>query len=427
MMARGSGSQTVVVNFNSPELNYLAGSLADDGQLARYVRPYINKRRAWERALERSRFTREWYSKTFGRRTLPDDRLASLTTEAGVLYDISAALVARARRISVPLRSNMTVKLHEAVRHAVARRAVQVLGGVDCVVAYTGFGLPAFHSMRRTGAGTSILNYPIAHHAEHRRMQLEERELEPEFAATWRGIDEWKQQAEEEANEEIGLCDRILLGSDYAAKTFSDQGVSAEKLWVIPYGVDHRTFNDRLPAKSGNDHRFTAIFSGQLTQRKGISYLLKGYREFARQDSVLRLVGNMVDDGRAFRPFQDFFEHVPHLTRPLLAMSYRSADVFVFPTLLEGMGLVVLEAMACGLPVIVTSHGPGDVVRDGVDGFVVPIRDSEAIADRLERLYRDPELRHWMSRNAVARAREFSWARYTNSFKAHLADLRHAS
>ena len=68
---------------------------------------------------------------------------------------------------------------------------------------------------------------------------------------------------------------------------------------------------------------------------------------------------------------------------------YRAADVFVFPTLVEGLGLVVLEAMACGLPVIVTSRGPDEVVRDGVDGYVVPAGDSTAIIEALERLYAD--------------------------------------
>jgi len=68
--------------------------------------------------------------------------------------------------------------------------------------------------------------------------------------------------------------------------------------------------------------------------------------------------------------------------------------------------------MACGLPVIVTPNGPGDVVRDGVDGFVVPSRDEDAIRDRLERLYGDPELRLTMGRNAAARAREFDWPAY---------------
>jgi glycosyltransferase involved in cell wall biosynthesis len=91
---------------------------------------------------------------------------------------------------------------------------------------------------------------------------------------------------------------------------------------------------------------------------------------------------------------------------------YRQADVFVFPTLVEGMGIVVLEAMASGLPVITTPNGPGDIVRDGVDGFLVPPRDVDAIVERLERLRADPQLRQEMARNARIRAQEFTWDAY---------------
>ncbi|OYY64238.1 MAG: hypothetical protein B7Y51_04685, partial [Burkholderiales bacterium 28-67-8] len=104
--------------------------------------------------------------------------------------------------------------------------------------------------------------------------------------------------------------------------------------------------------------------------------------------------------------------HVAHQTRAALAQRYRASDVFVLPTLVEGMPLVVLEAMACGLPVIVTANGPGDLVRDGVEGFVIPERDPHALADRLERLYRDPKLRVLMGQRAAARARAYSWDAY---------------
>jgi glycosyltransferase involved in cell wall biosynthesis len=102
---------------------------------------------------------------------------------------------------------------------------------------------------------------------------------------------------------------------------------------------------------------------------------------------------------------------------------YRSADVFVFQTLIEGMPLVVLEAMACGLPVIVTANGPAGIVRDGIDGFIIPERDEEALCDRLEHLYRRPELRVEMGRQAARRAAEFGWNAYTARARQVLADL----
>ena len=94
-------------------------------------------------------------------------------------------------------------------------------------------------------------------------------------------------------------------------------------------------------------------------------------------------------------------------------------DVFVFPSLFEGFGLVLLEALAMGLPVITTAHTAGpDLIHEGVEGFIVPIRDSAAIAACLELLHCDRARLAEMSRQARCRAREFSWASYEDTLAA---------
>jgi glycosyltransferase involved in cell wall biosynthesis len=90
---------------------------------------------------------------------------------------------------------------------------------------------------------------------------------------------------------------------------------------------------------------------------------------------------------------------------------FRRADLFVLPTLAEGMALVHLEAMACGVPVITTPNC-GSVVRDGLEGFIVPIRDPRALADRTQQLLEDRDLRQRMGAAARKRARDYTWARY---------------
>ena len=403
---------SLVVNFNSPELGQLAQALAAQGALMRYVRPYANKDRGWERMLAALPLLGSAYLRTLGRRRIDDPKLAALTCEAGVAADMAAAVLYRARALSPEFRSRQCSRLHEAVRHAVSSTAARLSGDADCAVAYVGFGLRAFQTLRARGAAKAVLNYPIAHHRYHRAVQREEHELDPEFAATWPTLDEWPAEYERQIETEIEIADCILVGSSYARETFTHEGVPAAKIAVVPYGVDLRTFNAGAPRAATERRTFRVIFAGQLSQRKGIRYLLGGYQRFRKPDTELTLVGNVVHSDTALRRYADLFRHVPHQTRPALARQYREADVFVFPTLIEGMGLVVLEAMACGLPVIVTANGPGDIVRDGIDGFIVPQRDEEAIRDRLERLYRDPELRAELAHNARARAQEFTWAAY---------------
>jgi glycosyltransferase involved in cell wall biosynthesis len=413
--------RTLVVNFNAPELNQLALALAAGNALAAYVRPYVNKGRGWERALSALPLAGSLYDATFGRRRVSDALLAALTHEAGVLPDLCAAAIGRLPGLPATVRHHCTNRLTMAVREAVARAACRQVAGVDCVVAYEGFALPAFAAAQALGGRAAVLNYPVAHHRQRRRVRLEENEREPDFAVTWPDFDDWPAGHEERLDEEIRLADAVLVGSTYASDSFVAEGIDRAKMRVVPYGVDLQIFKP-APTPPRSAH-FSVIYAGQLTQRKGLAYLLRGYRKFERRDSRLTLVGSPVGSTEPLRPYADLFEHVRHQTRPALAAMYRAADVFVFPTLIEGMPLVVLEAMACGLPVIVTANGPADIVRDGIDGFVIPERDENAICDRLERLYRAPDLRVQMGRQAALRAREFAWSAYAAKACLALSEL----
>ncbi len=416
--------RTLIANFNAPELNQLALALAHAGRLERYVRPYVNKGRAWERALAAVPLAGSLYESTFGRRHMADPALARLTREAGVLPDVLAAIAMRLRVLPDALRARWTNALIKSLREAVALRAAGLASDAECVVAYEGFALPAFTARRASGGGVNVLNYPVAHHRVRRRERLEEIARTPAFASTWPDFDDWPAGHEQRLDDEISLADAVLVGSTYAAETFVAEGIPRARMRVVPYGVDLATFAPAEGARaSGDGAAFEAIFTGQLTQRKGLSYLLEGWRRFACPDARLTLVGQSVGDASALAPYAGLFRHVPHRTRPQLARHYQASDVFVFPTLVEGMPLVVLEAMACGLPVIVTANGPADIVRDGVDGFVIPARDPDAIAERLATFRGDPALRAWMGRNASQRAAEFGWPAYTTKVQAALAEL----
>ena len=102
--------------------------------------------------------------------------------------------------------------------------------------------------------------------------------------------------------------------------------------------------------------------------------------------------------------------------------AYRDADVFVLPSYVEGFGQVTLEAMAAGLPVVVTERSKA-VVRDGVDGFVLQHGDVDALARCMTRLVEDPELRATLGRNAHERAREYSWERFGSELCAWLDSI----
>jgi glycosyltransferase involved in cell wall biosynthesis len=408
----------LVVNFGAPEVNYLAAALAKSGDLGTYLRPYVNKRRTWERRLEQIPGLCNIYQRTLGRRHLPPGLASSGVREVAVLADFLAAGAGRLGNLGIPFSEKVTSVLQYHLQKQLGRAGGYHAHGASAVVGSCLVALPAF----RACAGLKVLNYPIAHHRYIQKFVAEESEREPAFASMLPDECDAPAWVESQLNAECNLADRILVGSTFARDTFISEGIPASKLTVVPYGVDLSLFSPQsagIPTGDG----FRVLFVGQIGQRKGISYLLKAYDRFRGDGTSLTLVGNFHGSQVPLRRYQNIFQYIPNVPRAWLPDFYRRADVFVFPTLIEGLGLVVLEAMASGLPVIVTPNGPGDIVRDGVDGFVVPIRDPDAIVARLEYLRANPGVRTEMGKNAYERALTFSWDAYQTRVVGELNEM----
>jgi glycosyltransferase involved in cell wall biosynthesis len=330
--------------------------------------------------------------------------------EAGVAQDFLAAAVGRFPLGTNDWRRTTAHGLIFAAEKAVAKAAGRHAPGADIVVASYGTGRYAFETVSRAG-GHAVLSYPIAHNGFQARLYAEEAELQPEFATALPRLDLLPAEYSERLDVECALAERILVGSDFVRQSFVAMGYDARKIAITPYGVDTERFAPSTVPRS--DTVFRVLFVGQIGQRKGMSYLLKGYELFRRADSELHLVGSYVPGHEVYRRYLHLYRYTPNVPQQDLPALFHTADVFVFPSLIEGMPLVVLEAMACGVPVITTTHGAGDIVRDGMDGFFVPIRDPQAIAQRLEQLYRNPDLLQEMGRNARARALQHTWDAYS--------------
>jgi glycosyltransferase involved in cell wall biosynthesis len=407
-------SSVLVANLSAPEIARLAAELERRGVLRQYVRPYVNKGRRWERFVASAPGVGRTYARTLGRRTPPPGLPPGKIREAGVGRDFAAAAIARLRFAPARWRLGTAHSLILSAEAQVAVAAGRCVGstGVDVVVASYGTGQFAFEAVRRAG-GRAVLSYPIAHNRFQRQLYAEEAEIEPEFAAALPRLDELPAEYSERLEIECELADRILVGSGFVRDSFVALGYDARKITVVAYGVDTDRFTTRIAPR--RERPFRALFVGQLGQRKGLSYLFKAYERFRKQDTELHIVGTFVPGAEVFDRFSHLYRHTRNVLQSDLPALFHEADVFVFPSLIEGMPLVVLEAMACGLPVITTRNGPGDIVRDGVDGFFVPIRDPDAIAQRLEQLYRDPGLREQMGANAREQALRHSWSTFAKT------------
>ncbi|MCX7840158.1 MAG: glycosyltransferase family 4 protein [Anaerolineae bacterium] len=209
--------------------------------------------------------------------------------------------------------------------------------------------------------------------------------------------------------QEFAQADYITVPSPFARETMLAAGIPAYKLIEIPFGVVLTRF---VPTDSTRARPFRAMFAGTVSINKGVPYLLDAWRRLQWRDAELWIVGALAPDFVLIRArWNDLLNvrFIPHTNE--LARLMQQCDVFVFPSIQEGSALVTYEAMAAGLP-LVTTPNAGSVARDGEEGFIVPIRDVDALCDRLERLRGDDALRARMSRAARVRVESFTWDDY---------------
>jgi glycosyltransferase involved in cell wall biosynthesis len=215
--------------------------------------------------------------------------------------------------------------------------------------------------------------------------------------------------------DETLLADYLIVNSDHVAKSFINNGYDQERIFVLSNGVNLRHFSKGMKKKNQSDSKFSILFVGNLTPLKGVHYLLQAFDKLNIPNSELLLVGNPDPDYKELlrkmridRKSVKFLGHIPQIE---LFKYYRQSDVFVLPSLSEGSANVIYEAMSAELP-IVTTPNAGSVVRDGVDGFIVPIRNTEVMMEKLVYLYEHRGDRIAMGQEAARRVQEFSWERY---------------
>ncbi|MEH2263620.1 glycosyltransferase family 4 protein [Nostoc sp.] len=221
--------------------------------------------------------------------------------------------------------------------------------------------------------------------------------------------------------QECQEADYILCPSRYVADSLTKCGISNHKLIVIPYGVELNLFN-RQPKK---DKIFRVLFVGSIGVRKGLIYLFQALKNLKLDNFECLIIGSVESAFQdIFTEYQQYFTHIPRVEHSQLKEYYSNSSVFVLPSLDEGMAYVQLEAMACGLPVICTPNSGGDsVIREGEEGFIIPIRDSQAIQEKIEYLYQNPQELSRIGNNALKRAKEFTWDNYGTHLETALKEL----
>jgi starch synthase len=276
------------------------------------------------------------------------------------------------------------------------------------VFAYEDGALETFRTARRLGIKT-IYELPIGYWKSYRELMKEEAAREPEWASTLPGNTDSPEKLKRK-DDELELADQIIVPSEFVRGTLSKNDSLTAPIHVVPYGAPAVTSIERGMRPPGSKLRI--IFVGALTQRKGLAYLLRAV-ERLNSSVELTIVGKRVGECRELDRALSIHRWIPSLPHNSVLQEISRHDVMVFPTLFEGFGLVVLEAMSVGVPVITTPNsGATECISDGKDGFLVPIRDVDAIVQRLELLFQGQERLPAMADAARSRAVKHCWERY---------------
>lgn len=292
----------------------------------------------------------------------------------------------------------------------VSRHLDRWSGELRTLYAYEDGALESFRAARTLGI-QCVYDLPIAYWKLGRQIQTEEAERQPAWAATMPGTRDSVDKLARK-DEEIALADIIVVASSFTKNSLRMASTSNPHVILSPYGAPPFT-QSRLQFNQDRTRPLKVLYVGSLSQRKGLAYALEAIDQCGSSAVSLTLIGQRVAPCRPLDQALQKHRWLPSLPHSQVLEEMRSHDVLLFPSLFEGFGLVILEAMAQGLPVITTPNtGAPDVLTHDQEGFIVPIRSVEAITHAIERLECDRELLAKMGMTAQKTACQLSWKEY---------------
>ncbi len=298
--------------------------------------------------------------------------------------------------------------LEYLAKMALDRYVANQLGDCDVFVGLSGSGLQSGKRMHALGG-----KYVCDRGSAHIRVQDELLQSEHDrWGMAFRGIDPRVIDLECAEYEE---ADCITVPSQFAVRSFLDAGVPFQKLRLLPYGVNLSRFE---PTKRPAVGRFDVLFVGAMSLQKGIPYLLQAFSRLEHANKTLHLVGSISPELIELMKVRGLWSEQirvwGHVQQQDLKHIMSASHVMTLPSVQEGFGMVMAQAMACACPVIASHHTGGpDLFDDGVEGYVVPARDADALAQRLQILADQPQLRDEMSQRARARVQSLGgWRDY---------------
>lgn len=342
---------------------------------------------------------------------------------ANVVYNTAESLRARGHQVSCLFREDLlpqpvTFPRFEALYFAarLTRELYRRRGEFDVVNIHAPVGF-AYGFRKRWSSSNDLPPYVmLLHGLEERRNHAMIREEQKGRASYFH----WKNRLWQQVYH-MPLYRWSIINADHSV-VINREAWSAlqllynreiDRVWYIPNGIEPQYF---LPREYPDGRAQRLLFAGTWIDHKGIYYLREGFASIAQRHPNVRLtiVGCGTDADTVKREFgvalRDRLEVLPFVARVEMPAIYAKHDIFVFPSLMEGLPIVLLEAMAMGMPVVTTETcGMMDIVEDGYNGLLVKPADSDAFAAAVEQMILSVELRRRLGRSAQDTLRRHTW------------------
>ena len=292
----------------------------------------------------------------------------------------------------------------------------------NAVYAYEDGAIASFRAAKKQGL-ECIYDLPIGYWRAARDLLEKERNLMPEWASTIKGFEDSELKLSKK-DKEIGMADRIIVASKFTANSLKYYPGSLPPVEVIPYAFpevgklkSYRKILKNQPLK--------LLFVGGLSQRKGIAYLLKAV-EALGEKVQLTLVGQKpVSNCKVLNTAVGRHNWIPTMSHDKVLNIMQENDILVFPSLFEGFGLVITEAMSQGTPVITTDRTAGpDLIINDENGWIIESGSSEAIISKIEEIYQNPMVIERVGRAAMETARKRTWETYGKELAKAVSENR---
>lgn len=312
------------------------------------------------------------------------------------------------------------IKYNTADRFAIKAAKYAVRNRMDAVITYDDTSPLLFEMLEKKAPDVvRIIDMSAANILYMRSIYERDIALSPAFAERLRNERKicWDPFTLKRIRRELKAAQFFLVPSEFVGRSLEYSGIKKDKIYHCPYGVDTEEFSakkyeDILPGSRPLEF----IYVGGVKELKGISYLLDAFSRIPADEGFLTVVGKYDPEDADTAPYAktvNFTGTVLHSEVPALL---HKADVFILPSLGEGMALSAIEAASCGLPLILSENsGLKEMIIEGVNGFTVPIQSAEALVEKIRFFIEQPDRIRPMGENARKMAEQYTWERYSRN------------